>query len=163
MAFLEGEYQIGADEARDFLLGMPPVYVINDFLGEVQLRALYSISDAFVRITLGEGWSSAVAEAMSMALPVVTVAHPNVHEFLDDGAAYLVPLDTTDPYQYPFPEHEDNPRFGNPSQTELVSTLRTVRKESTTARTKGEMARLYATGIFGAESVSQHLLEHIGR
>ncbi len=61
-------------------------------VGEDELTRLYDVSDVMVSSSAYEGFGMAVAEGLAHGLPVVAVAGGAVADWLDPGAALLVPL-----------------------------------------------------------------------
>ena len=62
------------------------------FLSREQLRDLLSTVDAFVLPTRGEGWGLPIAEAMSMALPVIVTNYSGPTAYATTENSYLIPV-----------------------------------------------------------------------
>ena len=56
----------GIDPAR-----APKIVMIEEFVGEDEMPALYAAADAFVLPSRGEGWGLPYMEAMAAGLPVI--------------------------------------------------------------------------------------------
>ena len=97
---------------------------------------LYS-GDAFVLPTRGEGWGLPIAEAMSMALPVIVSDVPGPRAYANDENSYLIPVLSE--------LRKDG--YYEVNTSALVELLRTVRKQdfSVTAL-RGENADEFSAG-----------------
>jgi glycosyltransferase involved in cell wall biosynthesis len=80
------------------------------------MRDLLASASAFVLATRGEGWGLPVAEAMSMALPVIVTNHSGPAAFATEENAYLIPT---------LPDL-DKLSFAQPDMAALVNILRQV-------------------------------------
>jgi glycosyltransferase involved in cell wall biosynthesis len=68
------------------------------------MRDLYSLADAFVLPTRGEGWGIPVAEAMAMGLPVIVTNYSGPTEYANEENAYLLPVTGLDEYDFAVPD-----------------------------------------------------------
>jgi len=75
----------------------------NKVLSRPEIRHVLGSSDAFALASRGEGWGLPVAEAMSMALPVVVPNHTGLSAFCHGDTSYLVPVDESQKDRAGFP------------------------------------------------------------
>jgi glycosyltransferase involved in cell wall biosynthesis len=69
------------------------------------MRSLLASANAFVLATRGEGWGLPIAEAMSMALPVIVTNHSGPAAYATADNAYLIPvLGSLDEYSFAKPD-----------------------------------------------------------
>lgn len=92
---------------------------LSDSLTREDVRDLLASADAFVLPTRGEGWGLPIAEAMSMAMPVIVSDVPGPRAYANSSNAYMVPVLGKDKWSYYQPD---------PSALEAV--MRTVIVES---------------------------------
>lgn len=133
----------------------------SDFLTRMDVRDLYASADCFVLPSRGEGWGLPIAEAMSMALPVITTNHSGPTAFATPANAYLVPV---------LPGYDTN-GFAIPDTNTLAELMRQVIEDSQTlvefegksisvAARKGVLARQTMQKI-SPESVVQLMMDRI--
>lgn len=80
------------------------------------MRDLLASANAFVLATRGEGWGLPIAEAMSMALPVIVTNHSGPTAFATADNSYLIPV---------LPE-QDSMSFAKPDVGALTTIMRQV-------------------------------------
>ena len=85
------------------------------------MRELLGSVDAFVLASRGEGWGLPVAEAMSMAIPVVVPNHTGFTAYCNDKNSYLVTIDEN---------KKDKIGFYRPDPLLLAEQLTKVREDS---------------------------------
>jgi glycosyltransferase involved in cell wall biosynthesis len=74
-------------------------------LSRSDMRHLYGTADAFVLPTRGEGWGLPIAEAMSMALPVIVSDAPGPREYANSENAYIIRIaNSNDDYGFVLPD-----------------------------------------------------------
>lgn len=95
----------------------------SDAMTRAQVRDLLQSADAFVLPTRGEGWGLPVAEAMSMALPVLVTNCTGPMAFATEDNSYLIPIE----------DELDEWSFAQPSIGNLRGTFRKVVHDSTEA------------------------------
>jgi glycosyltransferase involved in cell wall biosynthesis len=71
----------------------------NRALSRVDIRNLLAAADAFVLPTRGEGWGLPIAEAMSMALPVIVTDCQGPNAYANSSNAYIIPVLEGSDYQ----------------------------------------------------------------
>jgi len=67
-----------------------PLFLITDTLGKKEIRGLYTLGDAFVLPTRGEGVGLPFIEALSSGIPVIATGWGGQMDFLNKGNAFLV-------------------------------------------------------------------------
>eukprot|EP01039_Chlorochromonas_danica_P003049 gene3049-3328_t len=87
-----------------------------------EMRQLFAAADAFALPTRGEGWGLPIAEAMSMALPVIATNYSGPTAFIDDDNAYPLSVEKgrLDEFAYAIPRLDH-----------LITLLRQVIRDST--------------------------------
>lgn len=132
--------QLGYDPAR-----IPPIILLDDFVPEDQMPALYAAADAFVLPTRGEGWGIPFMEAMAMGLPAIATRWSAHLDFMNDDNSYLIDVD----YQVPVDPEQmaENPfytldqRWAEPSPDHTAHLMRHVFDHREEARAQGARAR----------------------
>ncbi len=72
----------------------PDVRWIDRDLDERTVQGLYNLADALVHPARGEGFGLPVAEAMTAGVPVITVAHSGLADFVSEDVAICIPFTT---------------------------------------------------------------------
>ncbi|RYG94933.1 glycosyltransferase [archaeon] len=104
--------------------------IVKAGLTRRQVRQLYTISDAFVLPTRGEGWGLPIAEAMAMELPVLVTNYSGPTAYIDEHNAYPIPVEG----------YLDDMSYAIPKEDGLVSLFTQVVSDSfssSSARTSG--------------------------
>ncbi|MGP0029175.1 MAG: glycosyltransferase [Acidimicrobiales bacterium] len=70
----------------------PDVRWIDRDLDDRELQGLYNLSDCYVHPARGEGFGLPVAEAMSAGVPVISVAHSGLADFVSGETAVTIPF-----------------------------------------------------------------------
>jgi glycosyltransferase involved in cell wall biosynthesis len=119
-------------------------------VSEDALVKLYNSCDAFVLPTRAEGWGLPITEAMSCGLPVIVTDYSAPSDYLDDGVAYLIPVEkfvpVRDPYFFP-----SGPALGvwaQPDADALRRLMRHVYENPDEARAKGRRARAEVSALW---------------
>jgi glycosyltransferase involved in cell wall biosynthesis len=73
------------------------VEIINEWLSDAQMDALWNRVDIFVSLNRGEGFGLPMAEAMARGIPVVATSWGAVGEFLDEETGYPVGAEKIEP------------------------------------------------------------------
>lgn len=71
----------------------PPIILLNRFLSQAEMAALYATADAFVLPTHGEGYGRPLMEALSSELPVIATRWSGQLDFLRDENSYLIDIE----------------------------------------------------------------------
>lgn len=138
--------QLGHDPAR-----IPPIVLLEDFVPEERMPALYAAADAFVLPTRGEGWGIPFMEAMAMGRPVIATRWSAHLDFMDDATSYLidvldlVPVAAACARENPF--YTPQQRWAEPSVEHTAALMRRVYEQREEARAIGRRAR---------EHIAQH-------
>ncbi len=70
----------------------PDVRWIDRDLDDRELQGLYNLADCYVHPARGEGFGLPVAEAMSAGVPVISVAHSGLADFVSGETAVTIPF-----------------------------------------------------------------------
>jgi len=84
--------QFAASELGKPLEELARVVWEKDSVSRPEIRNMYRSADAFVLPTRGEGWGVPIAEAMSMALPVIVTNFSGPTAYATPDNAYLIPI-----------------------------------------------------------------------
>ena len=71
----------------------PPIILLNRFLSQADMAALYATANAFVLPTHGEGYGRPLMEALSSELPVIATRWSGQLDFLRDENSYLIDVE----------------------------------------------------------------------
>ncbi|CAH1194985.1 hypothetical protein PAECIP111891_00576 [Paenibacillus allorhizoplanae] len=74
-----------------------PVVIIGRRLSEWQMKGLYTLGDAFVLPTRGEGVGLPFLEALASGIPVITTAWGGQMDFLTNNNSFLIPYQLKNP------------------------------------------------------------------
>jgi glycosyltransferase involved in cell wall biosynthesis len=133
----------------------------DDQYSRDDVMLMYDAADAFVLSTKGEGWGLPIAEAMSMALPVIVTDAPGPRAYTNSQNAYIIPILSG----------LDSLSFVQPNVTALSHLMQQVIRESQSeggylAQRKGAQARSTMQQITGesiVEIISNRLKFHAQR
>jgi glycosyltransferase involved in cell wall biosynthesis/tetratricopeptide (TPR) repeat protein len=120
-----------------------PILVIDEAIGDDELRGLYFAADAFVLPTRGEGWGIPYMEAMACGLPTIGTRWSGHLDFMNDENSFLVDVEAlrpVDPEMLEFSLEYAGQRYAQPSVEHLVERLREVRDDPVAARRVGARA-----------------------
>ncbi|MHB8992970.1 MAG: glycosyltransferase, partial [Chloroflexota bacterium] len=132
--------RLGHDPAR-----IPTVILLEEFLSDEQMPALYAAADAFVLPTRGEGWGIPFMEAMASALPTIGTRWSSHLDFMNDENSYLidvdglVPVDAEQTVENPF--YTPDQLWAEPSVAHTAALMRHVFENRDEARARGARAR----------------------
>lgn len=127
------------------LCRIPPIVLVEQFIAESDMPALYAAADAFVLPTRGEGWGIPFMEAMAMGRPVIGTRWSAHLDFMNDANSYLidieglVPVDPEQTQENPF--YTSDQQWAEPSVTHTAALMRHVFEQQTEAMAKGAQAR----------------------
>lgn len=121
-----------------------PIILIEDSLGEEDMRRLYRAADAFCLPTRGEGWGIPFMEAMAMGLPTIGTRWSGHLDFMTDDNSYLVDIrgliDVEEDMIRFNPEYAGL-RYADPDPEHLTHFMRRVFEDRDAARRIGLKAR----------------------
>ncbi|NOZ28643.1 MAG: glycosyltransferase [Chloroflexi bacterium] len=124
---------------------VPPIRLLEDFIPEVDMPALYKAADAFVLPSRGEGWGIPFMEAMAMGLPVIATRWSAHLDFMNDDNSYLIDIEglvPVDPEQTAEDQfYTSDQRWAEPSVEHTAALMRHVYEHRDEARAKGMRAR----------------------
>jgi glycosyltransferase involved in cell wall biosynthesis len=89
------------DRLRSTHASPPDVRWIDRDLSDREIQALHGLADCYVHPARGEGFGLPVAEAMAAGVPVISVAHSGLADFVSDETAITIPF-TLEPAQTHF-------------------------------------------------------------
>lgn len=124
---------------------IPPIILLEQFIAESEMPALYAAADTFVLPTRGEGWGIPFMEAMAMGCPVIGTRWSAHLDFMSDVNSYLIdieglaPVDPEQTQENPF--YTSDQQWAEPSITHTATLMRRVYEHQTEARAKGAQAR----------------------
>jgi len=127
---------------------LPRIKLLNEWIPDTRLPALYKAADAFVLPSRGEGWGLPVAEAMSMGLPAIATDWSGTTEFLNKDVGRpvkytlrdLSPEDGEDMYTGGANELSGH-KYAEPSVEDLRKQMRWVYDNRADAKKLGAAAR----------------------
>jgi glycosyltransferase involved in cell wall biosynthesis len=118
-------------DAESTALGRPPPpirWICNDRLNPRQIDALYSLADACVSFSHGEGWGLCTFDAASMGIPVVMPAWGGHRDYLPDPWDGMVPcaLSATRPWPMSRPSVWPDQRWATMQDGDCIAALRNI-------------------------------------
>jgi glycosyltransferase involved in cell wall biosynthesis len=118
------------------------IYALTGKFSEHAMAANYRACQAFVSMSLGEGWNLPMVEAAACGLPVIVPRNTAHLDLVDNTCAFVI--DPEGYAAYPGAEdicqwYEDAPfsMFGKKSHAQLVTTLLEVRQHYTACLSRG--------------------------
>ena len=131
------------------------VVLLNAFLDQEGLDALYAEADAVISLHRSEGFGLIVAEAMLRGLPVVATGWSGSTDFLSETTGMPIGYDlvpAVDPqHTYDFSETV----WAEPNIEEAAQALRRLRADPARARELGNRAAAFAAAAFGTAAYAK--------
>lgn len=118
------------------------IYAMTGKFSEHAMAENYRACQAFVSMSLGEGWNLPMVEAAACGLPVVVPRNTAHLDLVDDTCAFIIEPEGYAAYpgaKEICPWYEDAPfsMFGKKSHVQLVETLREVRQHYAASLARG--------------------------
>lgn len=145
---------------------LPAIKMLDEWIPDTRLPALYAAADAFVLPSRGEGWGLPQAEAMAMGLPTIVTDWSGTTEFANK--------DNSLPVKYTLKElnHDDmedmysgaelqGHRYAEPSISDLRAKMRWVFNHPREAATLGHNGRESMRRRFSPKAVRQLVLTRL--
>ncbi len=138
---------------------IPPIILIDDFIPEKDLPALYATADAFVLPTRGEGWGIPFMEAMAMGLPTIATRWSAHLDYMDDANSYLINVEkmvhipTNQTRVNPF--YTSDQQWAEPCWKHTAELMRKVYDHRRQAREKGFLARRHIQSEWRIDRTAQ--------
>lgn len=136
-----------------------PIIYDTRILPQTEMPRLYSMCDAYVIPSRGEGWGRSYMEAMAMGLPTIASRWGGSLEFATDETCFLadgevrpVPLEEPD-------QHFRGMRWFEPNKEHLIELLQTVYKGGPEVTRRVEIERAHLMRHFGEDAVSKMVTE----
>lgn len=118
-----------------------PIIIIGERVSASDLPSLYSMANAFVLPTRGEGWGRPFMESMSCGVPVIATNWSAHTAFMNAENSYLVDVDGLVSADHSEIAAYIGQRWAAPSVQHLTTQLRRVHTDRAEARAIGERAR----------------------
>lgn len=132
-----------------------PVILLDRFIPDEEMPALYAAADAYVLPSRGEAWGVPYLEAMAAGLPVIGTRWGGQLDFMDDGNSYLIDthgLEPVPPEQTAeSPYYEAGHSWAAPSRRHCAELLRRVFERREEARERGARARATVLAEWGTD------------
>ncbi len=157
---IEGRIRaLGIDPAE-----APEIILIEDFVCDEDMPALFAAADAFVLPTRGEGWGMPLIEAMASGLPTIATRWSAQLEFMNDDNSWLIDvpaLSPVDPEQTRLNSfYESDHLWAEPDPDHLVAIMREIVADPAAARAKGARAQAEIAARFSADEAARILRDH---
>jgi glycosyltransferase involved in cell wall biosynthesis len=137
----------------------PRIELIEGFVPEEAMPALYAAADAFVLPTRGEGWGLPFLEAMGAGLPTIATNWSGQLDFMNDDRGLMIEVEDLEPVGAAMtasnPYYESDHLWARPSKASLCDHLRWVYENRSAARALGAEARRAARRDFGSDAVAR--------
>lgn len=150
--------ELGFDPAK-----APSIILIDEFLPEAKMPALYAAADAFVLPTRGEGWGIPFMEAMASGLPTIGTRWSSHLDFMNDENSFLIdidgltPVDSDQTRENPF--YTPDQLWAEPSVEHAAKLMRFVYEHQGDARQIGNKAREYIESNWTLERTADWILQ----
>lgn len=147
---------------------LPRIKLLDEWIADTRLPALYSAADAFVLPSRGEGWGLPQAEAMAMGLPTIITDWSGTTEFANKDTAILVNYtlremdmkDMEDMYAGGSSQLQGH-KFAEPSVADLRAKMRWVYEHPAEAKAIGAAAREHMRANFSLKAVAKIITDHL--
>ncbi len=127
----------------------PPIILVNGFIPQEQMPALYAAADVFVLPTRGEGYGRPYMEAQCCELPVLATRWSGQLDFLDDENSYLIDIEGVIPAPWDVDmEYYAGHCWAQPSMEHLRQLMRHVFSHREDARQRAACGRRSVTERF---------------
>jgi glycosyltransferase involved in cell wall biosynthesis len=139
------------DEAIAALARTPNVDIVQGFLDEEQMIALYARADAYILLSRSEGFGLPFVEAMLAGLPAIGIPWSGQADILTDGVSLPVRyrlIPTNDPHGI----YDPHQRWASPDVEHAAQLMRRLIADPGAARRMGLAARAHALTAFGPEA-----------
>jgi len=145
---------------------LPAIKMLDEWIPDTRLPALYHAADAFVLPSRGEGWGLPQAEAMAMGLPTIVTDWSGTTEFANKDNSlpvkYTLKALNKDDMEDMYSGAElEGHRYAEPSVADLRSKMRWVFNHPREAATLGDNARAYMRKKFSPRAVREHVLHRL--
>ena len=117
---------------------------------------IYSLSDAFVLPTRGEGWGRPIVESMSCGIPVIATNYSGPTEYLNTNNSFPLPIDGLVPC-----ENWEGHQWAEPSLTNLQELMRDTYNNPSGAKLKGKQAREDMIHKYSLEIIGKKIIDEI--
>lgn len=122
-----------------------PIYLIDDFIQEDQMRALHMTADCYVSPHHGEGWGMPIHDAMLAGKQVITTKFGGITEYLDDNSAHIIEHTTGPVTNMAWsPLYSDKQNWAYPKISHLRKIMREVYEDKRSYDYKGTNAQKIA-------------------
>jgi glycosyltransferase involved in cell wall biosynthesis len=134
------------------------VHVVDEYLPVTATRALMALADCYASLHRSEGFGLTMAEAMSLARPVVATGWSGNLDFMDDRVAHLVPAELV-PIRPDVPVYGGIGCWADPDVDAAARALRAVHADPVAAAAMGARAREHLLATRSPERAGAFLLE----
>lgn len=118
-----------------------PIEILGSRVSASDLPSLYTMANAFVLPTRGEGWGRPFMESMACGVPVIATNWSAHLAFMNTQNSYLVDVDALAPADASEVPIYAGQRWAAPSTSHLISQLRRVHSDRAEANAIGARAR----------------------
>jgi hypothetical protein len=156
---VNGERHLGElERLRDAVAGRRDIVILDGYRGADEHAALMNACDVYVSLHRAEGFGFTVAEAMTLAKPVICTAWSSTMEFTTDENSYLVPAKVVNVPEGT-PAYPPTAHWANPDVDAAASMMCHVFENPDEAREVGERARRDMLTLHGPKARAAYLRE----
>src|SRR5204863_4153391 len=138
------------------------IKVINGVLSRTDINSLMNLCDCYVSLHRSEGFGLTLAEAMSLAKPVIATGYSGNMDFMTATNSFLVNhrLVTLD---QDYPPYQTGSVWADPNQEHAAQVMRLVYEKRKIAREIGRQAQKDVREKLGASAVGAMIRQRFER
>jgi len=151
-------------------VGVKNIKLVKDFVSNEELVKMYNTADVYAILTMGEGWSLTVSQAMACGVPVITTNASGHLDFCSKSTTGLVKVEKWGPMDHQETVEVDfykNQLFAHPDQKNAKHWLEHLCRNPQKARRMGErgMQRIREkyTWDKSAETIGKRMKKILGK
>lgn len=134
--------------------------LIEDYLSRDELNGLFHLCDTYVSLHRSEGFGLTIAEAMSLAKPVIATAYSANMDFMTPANSYPVACRLVELEEDYGPYRKGN-LWAAPDIGEAARLIKHLVAHPEEARQKGQLAQQDIEQFYGIEAVSDTIIKRL--
>jgi glycosyltransferase involved in cell wall biosynthesis len=154
------KWQADLEKLKYETLDRSDIIILDTYLSSAERGALLNSCDCYVSLHRSEGFGLGMAEAMTLAKPVIATGYSGNLEFMDDTTAWLVSAEKV-PVGFLAPPYDPDDRWGNPNLDEAAQYMRDIVSDPKSAQQKADRAKIKVLAEHGRAKAIKFLTNRI--
>ncbi len=154
------KWQTDLERLKYAVLDRPDIVILDTYLSSAERGALLDSCDCYVSLHRSEGFGLGMAEAMTLAKPVIATAYSGNLEFMDNSTAWLVSAERI-PVGPLAPPYSSDDYWGDPNLDEAAQYLREIASDPKAAQKKADSAKIKVLAEHGRARAIKFLTNRI--